>query len=76
LRLGSGLLVEQAALPDGVFLDPSALLEDGWRAAEVGIGGRDVAKALMHPTIVVVIDAVADRGGPRNPGSELRLIYE
>ena len=64
-RLGRGLLIEQAALADGCFLDSPSLLEDGGCAAEVSVGGRDVAEALVDAAVVVVIDEVADGGFER-----------
>ena len=45
--LGGKLAVLQAPLFDGLSLDPFALLDDGCRPAEVGVGGRHVAQALV-----------------------------
>lgn len=46
----------QASPVDGVALDPFAFGEDGLPAAEVDIGGRQVAEALMVAGIVVMLD--------------------
>ena len=53
-------LMVQAAVMDGQFLDPVSPFDDGGIAAEVGIGGRYVAKALVVGVIVIVIDESAD----------------
>ncbi len=55
-------LIEQAALSDGLFLYPPSFFEDGWGAAEVGVGRRNVAEAFMGPAVIVVIDELADGG--------------
>jgi hypothetical protein len=62
LKLGGAVLVEQAALEDGFLLDPPSFLEDGPGAAEVGVGGRHVAEALVGAAMAVVLDEVADGG--------------
>ena len=41
-------LMVQAASLDGQFFDPIPPFDDGGMAAKVGIGGRDVAEALIH----------------------------
>lgn len=54
----------QAPMLDGLSLDPFSLSDDGLSPAEVGIGERHVAQALMVALVVVVLD------GSR-PSSEL-----
>ena len=46
----------QAAVLDGQFFDPFSRFDDGGVAAEVGIGGRDVAEALVVAVVVMVIE--------------------
>ena len=60
--LGSALAVLQAPMFDGLSLDPLSLLDDGCRPAEVGVGGRHVAQALVVPLVVVVLDEGLDLG--------------
>ena len=36
--------------------DPFPLLQDGFIAAEVDVGGRDVVQALVEAMMIVVID--------------------
>ena len=50
----------QAAGLDGQFFDPIPPFDDGGIAAKVGIGGRDVAEALVVAVVVIVIDESAD----------------
>ena len=47
LMLCGDLAVMQAALFGGLSFDPIALLDDGLRPAEVGIGRCDVVQALV-----------------------------
>lgn len=61
--LGGELAVLQTPMLDGLPLEPFALLYDGWPPAEVGVGGRHVAQALLIPLMVVVL----------NEGLDLRL---
>ncbi len=49
----------QAAVLDGQFFDPVPPFDDGGVAAEVGVGGRDVAETLVVAVIVIVIDESA-----------------
>ena len=46
----------QAPIFDGLSFYPFALLDDGLRPAEVGIGRRDVVQALMIALMVVMLD--------------------
>ena len=46
----------QAPMFDGLSLDPFALFEDGAGPAEVDVGGRHVAEALVVTLVVVVFD--------------------
>jgi hypothetical protein len=54
------LLMVQAALLDGLFLDLFSPFDDCGVAPEVGVGGCDVANALMVTLVVVMIDKGAD----------------
>ena len=52
----SRLLVEvQAAVLDRQFLDLVSHFNDGVIAPEVGVGGRDVAKAFLVSAVVVMV---------------------
>jgi len=62
LILGGELAVLQAPIFDGLSLDPFALFDDGWRPAEVGVGGRHVVQALVVPLVIVVLDERLDLG--------------
>ena len=62
----------QAAASDSEFLDRLSRLEDGPAAAEVDIGGGQVAQALVVAVVVVVIDEVGD-GGLELAGQEVIL---
>ena len=53
---GSELAVLQAAMFDGLSLDPFALFYDGLGPAEVGIGGRHIVQALVVALMIVVLD--------------------
>ena len=53
-------LMVQAAVLEGHFFDPVPPFDDGGVAAEVGVGGRDVAEALVVVAVVIVIDESAD----------------
>jgi hypothetical protein len=53
-------LMVQAAVLDGQFFDPVLPFDDGGAAAEVGVGGRDVAETLVVEAIVIVIDESAN----------------
>ena len=53
-------LMVQAAVLDGQFFDPVPPFDDGGVAAEVGVGGRDVAETLVVAVVVIVIDESAD----------------
>ena len=46
----------QAAIGEGLTLDPCALAQDGLAAAEVDVGRGEVAQALVSPEKVVVLD--------------------
>jgi hypothetical protein len=56
LVLGGELAVLQTSMFYGLSLDGFALFDDGWRLAEVGIGGRHVIEVLMIALVVVVLD--------------------
>ena len=53
-------LMVQAAILDGQFLDLFSPFNDGCVAPKVGVGGCDVAKALVVAVVVVMIDEGAD----------------
>jgi hypothetical protein len=46
----------QAPIFDSLSFDPFTLFDDGFRPAEVGIGGRDVVQALVIALMVVMLD--------------------
>lgn len=50
----------QASLLDGLALDPFAFVEDGLPAAEVDVGGREIAEALVRSDMVVMLDEGRD----------------
>ena len=54
------LAVLQAAMFDGLSLDPFTLFDDGFGPAEVGIGRGDVLEALVVAPMVVVLDERLD----------------
>ena len=60
----------QAAVSDGQFLDLLPRLEDGLAAAEVDVGGGQVAEALVVAAVVVVVDEGGD-GGLELAGQEV-----
>jgi hypothetical protein len=52
----------QAAVSDGEFLDLLPGLEDGLAAAQVNVGGGQVAEALVVAAVVVVLDEGCNGG--------------
>ena len=54
--------MSQSSMFDGLSIDPFSLFDDGFGPAEVGIGGRNVAQALMVALVVVVLDERLDLG--------------
>ena len=52
----------QAPVLDGLAFDPFARPDDVIGPAEVGVGGRHVAQALMIALVVVVLDEGLDLG--------------
>ncbi len=52
----------QAPMFNGLSFDPFSLLDDGAGPAEVGIGGRHVAQALVVAPVIVVLDERLDLG--------------
>jgi hypothetical protein len=58
--LGDALLVRQAALANGLLIDLARFAEDGCRSAEVDVGRRGVAEALVVSSVVVVLDEGTD----------------
>ncbi len=55
-RLGGLCVVAQAAIHEGLALDPRPLLLDSLAAVEVDVGRGEVAQALVSPEMVVVLD--------------------
>jgi hypothetical protein len=53
----------QAAVLDSQFFDPFSPFDDGGVAAEVGVGGRDIAETLVVAVVVNVRTVSGDRGG-------------
>ena len=53
-------LMIQAAVLDGHLLDLFSHSDNGGVAPEVGIGGRDVAEALVVAMVVIVVDERTD----------------
>jgi hypothetical protein len=54
----------------GLSLDPFALIEDGSRPAEVGVGGRHVGQRFVVTLVVVVLDEGLDLGLARPRGKK------
>ena len=54
--LAGELAVLQAPMVDGLSLDPFTLFDDGWSPAEVGVGRRHVAQALVVALVIVMLD--------------------
>jgi hypothetical protein len=63
----------QAALVDGLAFDPLAFGQDGLPAAEVDIGGRQVAEALVVAGMVVVLDEGGDLPASLSPEVAMEL---
>ena len=62
LRLGGELAVLQALMFDGLSFDPFALLDNCFSPAEVGIGRRYIAQALVIASVIIVLDERLDLG--------------
>lgn len=60
--LSDELAVLQAPMLDGLPFDPFSLFDDSCGPAEVGVGWRHVAQALVIAPMVVVLDEGADLG--------------
>ena len=75
LRLGCGLLVWQAALSNGLLLDLAPFPENGLGAADVDVGGREVAEALVASAVVAMLDEGGD-GVLEGAGKEVVLEQE
>jgi hypothetical protein len=50
----------QATLSDSLFLDLFPFSENGFIAAKVDVGGRDVIQALVVSLVVVIFDEATD----------------
>ena len=46
----------QAAVSDGLSLDPFSFGQDGWTASEVDVGRGEIVDALVIAAVVVVVD--------------------
>ena len=53
--------MQQAALLDGFGFDLLSCFQDGLAPAEIDVGVRQFAQALVVAVMVVVVDEVADR---------------
>lgn len=62
LVLGGELAVLQAAMLDGLSLDPFTLCDNGRGPAEASVGERHVVEALVVTLVVVVLDEGLDLG--------------
>src|SRR5947207_5047691 len=54
--------VLQAAVSNGLSLDPFSLGQDGWAASEVDVGRGEIVDALVVAAVVVVVDEGRDLG--------------
>ena len=50
----------QAAMFDGLSLDPFTLFDDGFGPAEVGVGRRHIVQAFVIALVVIVFDERLD----------------
>src|SRR3954467_4810140 len=58
--LSGDCTVVQASVLDGLSFDPFSFQQDGIAAAEVDVGGRQVADGLVVTLVVVMIDEGVD----------------
>src|SRR5437868_10214634 len=54
--------VLQAAISNGLSLDPFSFGQDGWAASEVDVGPGEIVDALVIAAVVVVVDKGRDLG--------------
>src|SRR6266487_3419683 len=54
--------VLQAAISNGLSLDPFSFGQDGWAASEVDVGRGEIVDALVVAAVVVVVDKGRDLG--------------
>src|SRR5207244_12275088 len=54
--------VLQAAVSNGLSLDPFSFGQDGWAASEVDVGRGEIVDALVVAAVVVVVDEGRDLG--------------
>src|SRR5947208_13765454 len=54
--------VLQAAVSNGLSLDPFSFGHDGWAASEVDVGRGEIVDALVVAAVVVVVDEGRDLG--------------
>src|ERR1051326_7973567 len=52
--------VLQAAVSNGLSLDPFSFGQDGWTASKVGVGGGGIVDAFVVSAVVVVVDEGRD----------------
>ena len=68
--LGGELAVLQAPIFNGLSIDPVPSFDDGAGPAEVGVGGRHVAEALVVALVVVRGEAASGAGGRERQAQE------
>jgi len=62
-------LMVQAAVLDGPVFDPVPPFDDGGVAAEVGVGGRDVAETLVVAVVLTTVRRICGKArGNQMPG--------
>src|SRR3982075_1177304 len=54
--------VLQAAISNGLSLDPFSFSQNGWAASEVNVGRGEIVDALVVAAVVVVVDKGRDLG--------------
>ena len=54
--------VLQAAISNGLSLDPFSIGQDGWAASEVNVGRGEIVDALVIAAVVVVVNEGRDLG--------------
>src|SRR5436305_1105166 len=62
VKSGSLQPVLQAAISNGLSLDPFSFGQDGWAASEVDVGRGEIVDALVVAAVVVVVDEGRDLG--------------
>src|SRR5947207_11027924 len=62
VKSGGLQAVLQAAISNGLSLDPFSFGQDGWAASEVDVGRGKIVDALVIAAVVVVVDEGRDLG--------------